>query len=179
MSYEMLCDEVCKKEWEKVEEFESKVGFLGELINYDEMEKIFESEVEKIYYGYGIKCNYVSTYIEEIIEEVPEDWDDREEVISDICERWHEFLKEFARQNFPPEIEKVFEILKQIGYDDEYKIGWFFREIYDETEIDEYELVELLLALYKAKMLNMEIVDFILSVAKQLVEKKHLTYCER
>lgn len=201
MNEEMLNDEVCEKElgWleeyrkklkenkekigDEIIEFESKIKFFGEIINEDEMEKIFESEVEKIFYGYGIKWypDDVPPYIEDIIEEVPEDWDDRDEVISDICDRWQEFLEEFARQNFPPELEKVLEIFKQIGFDDDddFKIKWFFEDIYDETEIDEYQLGELLLALYKAKMLNMEIVDFILSVAKQLVEKKHLTYRER
>ena len=180
MSYEMMSDEVCK-ELEKVEEFESKVRFFGRLINEDEKEKIFESEVENIYYAFGMDCSWngYSTYIEDIIEDVPEDWYDRDEVISDICYRWHEFLKEFARQNFPPELEKVLEILKQIGYDDEYKIEDFFYGACNETGIDEYTLTDLLLALYKAKMLNMEMVDFILSVAKQLVEKKHLTYTIR
>ena len=163
---------------EEIIEFESKVRFFGELINDDETEKIFRCEVEKIYSHYGMKCNYVSTYIEEIIEDVPENWDDREEVISDICYRWHEFLKEFARQNLPPELEKVLDILKQIGYDDEYKIEDFFRA-FTETGIDEDEFKDLLNALYKAKILNMEIVDSILSVRKQLLEKKHLTYSGR
>jgi hypothetical protein len=180
MSYEMMSDEVCK-EFEKVEKFESKVKFFGRLINEDEMEEIFESEVEKIYYGFGMDCSWngYPTNIEDIIEDVPEDWNDRDGVISDICYRWHEFLERFARQNFPPELEKVLEILKQIGYDDEYKIEDFFYGACNEAGIDDYTLEELLHALYKAKILNMEMVDFILSVAKQLVEKKHLTYSER